>query len=228
MKLPAAKDFGWNFKSVAEAHSTISHLPDGRTLFEVEHPVVRGITVEMLEWWYGVYADLNVVIAGETVPAFRLSHPRDHIHLINQRVAQGGPLEVGDVVKIAESYQRNPKYITKEFLEVTRRDGNGFALKAERLGVTVADIEYQFWDVEGGVQIRNLLTVGVVGGALKPLINRVFVPWLYNEDKTYAWVIHCVEEIGNFENFLSELYVRRDQGMTITWEREVKQRDQAG
>lgn len=222
MHLPELREFGWELKSFENAHSTVTHLPDGRTLFEVDHPPVRDVTAEMLTWWYGVYADLTLVIDGDTYPAFLVSHPQDHISLGSEKAAPDGPLKAGDFVNIQEAYQRNPKFALDERLEVVALDGQRFALKATRRGVTVADLEFRFEDGPEGAKFTNLLTVGVESGWLKPLVNRVMIPWLYYEDKNYAWVLHTVEEVGNFENFLPEIFARRDQGMTIHWNRNCR------
>lgn len=219
MQLPEPREFGWALKSFDNAHSIVTHLPDGRTLFEVDHPPVRDVTAEMLTWWYGIYADLTLEIDGVSYPAFLVSHPLDHISLNSEKAVPEGPLQVGDFLNIKEAYQRNPKFSLDERLEVVALEEHRFALKATRRGVTVADLEFRFEDGPDGAKFTNHLTVGVESGWLKPLVNRVMIPWLYYEDKNYAWVLHTVEEIGNFENFLPEIFARRDQGMTIRWNR---------
>ncbi len=222
MQLPDPRDFGWHLKTFDDAHSTVTHLPDGRTLFEVDHPPVREVTAEMLEWWYSVYADLTLVIDGTPYPAFLVSHPSDHISLKIVKGEQGRPLQPRDCLHIVEAYGRNPKYLLNETIEVVALETNRYALKASRRGITVADMEFRFSDGPDGVVFTNHLTVGVESGFLKALVNRVMIPWIYNEDKNYAWVLHSVEEIGNFENFLPEVFARRDQGMTITWDRNAR------
>lgn len=219
MQLPEPREFGWALKSFDNAHSIVTHLPDGRTLFEVDHPPVRDVTAEMLTWWYGIYADLTLEIDEDSYPAFLVSHPLDHISLNSEKAVPEGPLQAGDVLNIKEAYQRNPKFSLDERLEVVALEEHRFALKATRRGVTVADLEFRFEDGPDGAKFTNHLTVGVESGWLKPLVNRVMIPWLYYEDKNYAWVLHTVEEIGNFENFLPEIFARRDQGMTIRWNR---------
>ena len=219
MQLPEPREFGWALKNFDNAHSTVTHLPDGRTLFEVDHPPVRDVTAEMLSWWYGTYADLTLEIDGDSYPAFLVSHPLDHISLSSEKAVKDGPLKAGDFLNIQEAYQRNPKYALDERLEVVALDAQRFALKATRRGVTVADLEFRFEDGPDGAKFTNHLTVGVERGWLKSLVNRVMIPWIYYEDKNYAWVLHTVEEVGNFENFLPEIFARRDQGMTIRWNR---------
>ena len=219
MHIPEPRAFGWQLKTFDNAHSKVTHLPDGRKLFEVNHPPVRGVTAEMLCWWYGVYADLQLVIDGVTYPAFLVSHPLDHISLESHKARSDGPLLPGDFVTLHEAYDRNPKYSINEYVEVIARDETQFHLRASRRGVTVADVVFEYQDGPDGATFTNHLTVGVREGLLKSFVNKVMIPWLYNEDKNYAWILHSVQEIGNFENFLPEIFARRDQGMTIVWDR---------
>ncbi|GAA6182561.1 hypothetical protein NBRC116594_39990 [Shimia sp. NS0008-38b] len=219
MNLPEVRDFGWELRRLDDGFSKVTLLPDGRTLFEVEHAPVRDVTTDMLSWWYGVYADLKLVIDEQMYPAYLVSHPLDHISLRSEKKDKDGPLSPGDFITLVEAYGRNPQHSTNERLEVTQRDKKKFALRASRRGITVADVEFVFVDGPDGAEVKNKLTVGVENGILKPLVNRWIVPWLYNEDRNYAWVRHSIEEIGNFENFLPDIYARRDQGMVISWNR---------
>lgn len=219
MQMPEPREFGWALKTFDDAHATVTHLPDGRTLFEVEHPPVRDVTTEMLQWWYGAYTDLTMIIDGQAVPAFLVSHPKDHISISSTKSDATKPLQPGDMIHIMEAYQRNPKYLLKEDIEVVARDETRFALRARRRGVTVAEMEFRYMDSPEGAVFTNHLTVGVSKGVLKPLVNHVMIPWIYNEDKNYAWVLHSVEEVGNFENFLPDVFQRRAQGQVITWNR---------
>lgn len=223
MEFPEPRDFGWSLKTFDNAFSKVTHMADGRTLFEVKHPPVREVTAEMLCWWYGVCADLTLVIDGQTHPAFLVSHPLDHVSFDSEKRNKDRPLTSGDHVTIVEAYKRRPEFLVHERLEVVALDQGRFSLRAMRGGVTVADLTIFFEDGPDGLVVRNLLTVGVEKGLLKPFVNRLIIPWLYYEDKNYAWVLHSVEEIGNLENFLPEIFARRDQGMTICWDRNSPQ-----
>lgn len=223
MELPEPRNFGWDLKNVDKAFSKMAHLSDGRAVFEIDHQPVREVTAEMLAWWYGVCANLTLVIDGETYPAYRVSHPRDHVSFERAEHAGDRPLAAGDHVNIVEAYKRKAEFLVREQLEVVALDETQFCLRATRAGITVAHLSFFFEDGEDGLQVRNLLTVGLEKGLLKPLVNRLLIPWLYSEDKNYAWMRHSVEEIGNFENFLPEIFARRDQGMTICWDRNSPQ-----
>ncbi|MBO9478447.1 hypothetical protein J7382_12945 [Shimia sp. R11_0] len=219
MDLPEPRDFGWDLKGHEGAFSTVTHLSDGRTLFEVEHSPVQGVTAEMLHWWYGVYADLTLVIDGERYPAFLVAHPTEHVSLTSEKHDAGAPLAPGDHVTLVEVYGGDLRRLVNQRFEVTHLDASRYALQVKVKGVVIADVEFRYRDGDNGAAVRNTFTLGLRRGLWKPFVNRLLLPWVYHEDKTYAWVQHNIEEIGNLENFLPEIYARRDQGMTIYWNR---------
>ena len=73
-----------------------------------------------------------------------------------------------------------------------------------------------------GLKISTRLCVGVADGWAKTLINQVFVPLLFDEKKTEAWMLHNVEEVGSWENFLPVIFERRTQGDFIVWDTETE------
>ena len=55
------------------------------------------------------------------------------------------------------------------------------------------------------------LTVGPENPIGRIFVNRLVRPRLFPDDKARAWLRHNVEEVGNFEFFLPELYARRER-----------------
>lgn len=56
-----------------------------------------------------------------------------------------------------------------------------------------------------GTLYRNSLTVGVEGKFGRP-INALIRRFLFDEARGLAWIKHNIEEVGNFESFLPQLY----------------------
>jgi hypothetical protein len=59
--------------------------------------------------------------------------------------------------------------------------------------------------VESGTRYHNSLTVGTqgfAGGIVNPLIRTL----AFDEAHGRAWIKHNIEEVGNFEAFLPQLY----------------------
>ena len=71
----------------------------------------------------------------------------------------------------------------------------------------VVHLDYRFSAIDDGTRYENSLTVGSQGPALaRFLVNRFVRPRLFPEAMGQAWLRHNVEEVGNFEFFLPELY----------------------
>jgi hypothetical protein len=67
----------------------------------------------------------------------------------------------------------------------------------------MARMSYRFSRVDGGTLYENELVVGARGrlGAVN-----FISPVLFPEAKGQAWIVHNVEEVGSFEQFLPTLY----------------------
>ncbi|MCP4208448.1 MAG: hypothetical protein GY767_15545 [Shimia sp.] len=220
MELPPPGEFEWSLRGLEEAKTVFTQNRDGRIVLEVRHPVVTGVTAEMVDWWFGIYAHLHIQTVGERLQAFKLWHPRDHISI--QRADKGwfGHLKPGDRVTLKETYGANKEYGNTETFFVTKRDREGYALIVKRFGLTVADMRYAFEDTPEGLCVSTRLCVGVADGWAKTLINHFFVPLLFDEKKTEAWMSHNVEEVGAWSHFLPEIFALREQGDVIMWGRE--------
>lgn len=222
MQLPSPEEFGWPLRGLEEAETVFTQNRNGRIVLEVHHPGITGVTAEMIEWWFEVYAHLKVQIDGDIYDAFNLWHPRDHKYLRRADEGWSGPLKPGDRVSLSEAYGLSQEYSNKETVTIVRLDRQGFGLRAIRLGLTVAELSYAFEDTPEGLKISTRLYVGVADGWAKTLINQVFVPLLFDEKKTEAWMLHNVEEVGSWENFLPVIFERRTQGDFIVWDTETE------
>ena len=217
-KLPPARDFGWALRGLEEAETVFTQTRDGRLVLELRHPVVPGVTAEMVAWWFGVYAHQKLSVDGEIHLAFLVWHPRDHLHIKRVGGETDAPLKAGDRIAFREAYGRDTRYSTDETLRVLRRSVRSYAIRSVRWGFTVAELEHFFEDSKDGVQVLTRLCVGVPDGWAKTLINQVFIPVLFDEKKTEAWMRHNVEEISAWSHFLPEIYARREQGDVIVWD----------
>ena len=220
MEQPPPGVFEWSLRGLEEAETVFTHSSDGRIILEVHHPIVAGVTTEMVHWWFGVYAHLKLRINGDDFDAFKVWHPRDHKYLRRADNNWSGPLRPGDRVSLSEAYGPGQKYSNKETVQIVRLDQKGFGLRAIRLGLTVADLSYAFDDTPEGLKVSTRLCVGVANGWAKTLINQVFVPLLFDEKKTEAWMLHNVEEVSSWANFLPAIFARREQGDLIVWDRD--------
>ncbi|WP_412550923.1 hypothetical protein [Shimia sp. MIT910701] len=222
MELPPPGAFDWSLRGLEEAETVFTQSRDGRIIMEVRHPVVAGVTCEMVHWWFGVYAHLKLQIDGDVFDAFKVWHPRDHKYLRRADAEWSGPLRPGDRVSLSEAYGPSQEYSNTETVQIVRLDQQGFGLRAIRLGLTVADLSYAFDDTPEGLEVSTRLCVGVANGWAKTLINQVFLPLLFDEKKTEAWMLHNVEEVSSWASFLPEVFARREQGDFIVWDRDTE------
>ncbi|MEM9776320.1 MAG: hypothetical protein AAF902_17220 [Chloroflexota bacterium] len=216
MNLPKKRNFNWPLKPFGSAETEINHLSTGQIEVIIRHEIIKGITVEMLHWWFSHFTDMTIEVNGKTYPAYFVWHPNDHIGVTAFKSEEGRPMKAGDHIRIEEAFQRNAKYLVSEKALVSELSTQNMGLKGHALGQTILHLRHSFNDVEGGVQYHSRMLLGLEKGLLKPFVNNVILPRRFNEEKAEAWLIHNIEEVGYFENFLARLYARRESGKHIS------------
>ncbi|MBO9400205.1 hypothetical protein [Shimia sp. R9_3] len=216
-KRPELERFEWPQRRLEDATTAFSQMPDGRLELTVEHQRLNGISCEMLCWWFGVYAFLEVDLGPHVAKAFSVWHPRDHIDIRPFLATQMMPSNPGDYIVMEEAYGAEPSYRSIEKFKIVQRDTSKYAIEVYRAGLRVAGLEYSFEAHPDGTEVVSCLWVGVDKGWSRILINNLVVPFLFDVKKTEAWMQHNVEEIGALEHLLPILYERRGEGRRITW-----------
>lgn len=201
---PVPLDIPWTRKSLDSARSGVEVLADGRLRCWIEHDVVRGVTPAMLVWWFR-HVDGDMTYAGRRLSRYRVWHPRDHIAIEYSRRNADGSVGVGSVIHLTEMLGANPKYLIDVHTEILRLDAGGFAHRPRTFGLRLARMDYTFRAVDGGTQYDNSLTVGAEGTLAAPL-NAFIRRFVFDAKRGQAWLLHNVEEVGNFESFLPALY----------------------
>lgn len=200
MNLPEPLEVPWTMKPLASAETRAERLDDGRLRFSIRHDVLAGITPEQVCWWFrNIGGDME--LEGRRVARYRVWHPRDHVSWALRR-PRGGEIGAGSVFHIRECFGRDPRWALDVLLHVTRLDPGGFATVSRVLGVTVSRMEYHFTRVAGGTLYENSLTVGIERA---PRLNALLRARVFPEERGRAWLLHNVEEVGNFEHFLPGL-----------------------
>ena len=204
--LPEPLDIAWVQKPRETAETEVSVLEDGRLKLWIRHEVLSGVTPAMLVWWFK-NLEGDVRIGGRTVARYRVWHPRDHIAFRYARRCPDGTIGPGAVFHIREAFARNPRWSIDVLSHVEKLDESGFIHAPQRFGRKVAHLEYIFESVPGGTRYTNWLIAGVPGIAplVRP-INRLVRAQVFPDDKARAWLTHNVEEVGNLQSFLPELY----------------------
>jgi DAPG hydrolase PhiG domain len=201
---PEPLNIQWKCKSIETAHSGYEILADGRIHCWIEHDVIRGVTPQMLVWWFK-HLEGDVDIEGQRLNRYRVWHPRDHIAIEYSRRNPDGSIGVGCVIHLTEMLGANPDYLIDVHTEIVKLDEQGFAHRPRFHGFRLARMDYEFRETDGGTIYRNSLTVGAQG-ILGKLLNRLIRAFVFNEARGRAWIKHNIEEVGNFETFLPKLY----------------------
>jgi len=203
---PPPLDIHWICKPVTSATSGLELLADGRIHCWIEHEIVRGVTPKMLVWWFK-HLEGDLEIDGQRLNRYRVWHPRDHVAIAYSKRNADGSIGVGCVIHITEMLGANPDYLVDVHTEITQLDEQGFAHRPRLHGLQVARMDYQFAETPEGTLYRNSLTIGVEGW-LGRIINPLIRKFAFDEARGHAWIKHNIEEVGNFELFLPQLYAK--------------------
>jgi hypothetical protein len=231
--IPAPLACPWPLKPLSSATTRLNRLADDRLELTIKHDLIRGVTREMLAWWF-CRIDGTMDYMGQTVPRYQVWHPRDHIFYKDVTTAADGTGSAGTRRHIVEAFDRNRHYLVNIIDRVVYLDETGILLSTEQAGITlgafqspliplgleVATLQHDFIAAPTGTRYESRMLVGrdTLFGRL--LLNRRLLPWLVmSDDMGRAWLQHNVEEVGNFEQFLPALYERsltgNDHGETL-------------
>lgn len=203
--LPEPLRLPWQLKPVSSASTGVETLNDGRKRFWIKHSVLKNITPVMLVWWFG-HMEGDLEIQGQQFSRYRVWHPLDHVYARYVRRAPDGSVGPGAQIALCEYLGRNPAYKVEAVSTIEKLDEAGFIHNVIRGGVRIARMEHVFTKTVDGMRDENCL---IVPGT--PRLGRfagLLVPLLFSDGKGQAWLKHNIEEMGNLENFLPELYER--------------------
>src|SRR5262249_22707882 len=116
--------------------------------------------------------------------------------------------DVSSVYHAVEAFGANMKHLVEADFHLRKLDTAGATLQMYALGQTVMSIHASFAAEGTATRIITTMTVGFSGwgGALG--VNRPLIGWFFSAERRCAWLKHIVEEIGNLQFFLPELYHR--------------------
>ena len=194
----------WELKPISSAETGMEALPDGRIKFWLRHDALKGVTLQMLVWWFK-HIDGDIQINGVTYPRYRIWHPRDHIRHNYVKRCSDGSVGPGTIMRITEAFNRNPDFLIDNYVVIEQLDESGFAFSPILRGVKVGRAEYSFTPVSNGTLYENSMTIGVPWSRIG---NRLVIPSAFPKEKGIAWFRHNIEEVGSFEHFLPELYAQ--------------------
>lgn len=195
----------WGLKPLGSARCGAERLADGRLSWWIEHETLKGVSPRMLVWWFS-HLEGEVEIDGQRVSRYRAWHPYDHVHASYARRLPDGSVGPGAAIRLREYLGANPRFEVDTISDISRLDEGGFVHHPRVQGLRgLVTMEYRFTAVDGGCRYENRLLIGGTQGWrrwLTPLVQR----FAFDSAHGLAWLRHNVEEVGNFERFLPDLY----------------------
>lgn len=203
------------FKPVSSAKWThVQVLPNGGLRVQIEHDDLKGVTPEMLQWWFENLAGTTTWngrdFTGPEIHHYHLWHHRDHIRITPLTDAPDGgrnnAFRVGALSQIDEQFNDYRDRV-HQVMRTTRLDTSEFNFDILGPGGRPAGkILHRYAPVPGGVSFyaETLVdfNVPVFGG----LINRLLRPVVFSNATADHWIYHNIEETGRTQDILPTLY----------------------
>lgn len=199
----------WPLRPVQSARHSIEPA-DGRAVVTIEHAPLPGVTPEMLGWWYG-HVPGTMRYAGAVWPRYLVWHPLDHI---SYRVERPGPAGTGSVragtrLAITEALGRDPRMLLDIRVAVEEVSAERAVVAKRVAGTAVVRLENEFHKGPDGARYTTRLSIGDTTVLGRLLLNRVARTRAFPPRKILPWIRHHVEEVGNLEHFLPDLFRKR-------------------
>jgi hypothetical protein len=207
LPLLAPRRVPWTLKPLESAKTSLVYDDFGRMVMTIQHDVLKGLTPEMLAWWFANIGG-EMDIDGQRINKYLAWHPIDHIKWELVRPAPDGRIGPGAVFRIVEAFNGDPRLYVDIHDNVIRLDRSGFTLVQHRLGMEVARLNHDFGAVEGGASYFSTLTIGAAVPLVRSLLNPVMQRAFFTEEMGRAWLRHNIEEVGALEHIIPRIYPR--------------------
>jgi DAPG hydrolase PhiG domain len=205
LPLPPPRNLLWSLKSLESAKTSLSYDEFGRTVIHIRHDPLKGVSPEMVAWWFGNIAG-DMELEGTQLNKYLVWHPQDHILWELVQAGPDGRASAGAKFRIVEAFGRNPDFYVGITATVTRLDATGITLVGFRLGQQISRLNHDFAAVDGGTQYVSTLTIGTTLPRLRAVLNPLIHRAIFTEAMGYSWLRHNVEEVGLLEHIIPRIY----------------------
>lgn len=209
--LPAARAFGWQMKPLASAKTSFDITDKGVFDLRIEHDKIRGVTPRMLNWWFHNIGG-TMSYQGREYPRYLVWHPVDHIDWQLAKKSPQGDAGQGASFRIVEAFGGNMDHLVDSTELVEKLDATGIRLVRRIGGVEVFSLQHDFHAAGDDTIYISRMVVGAVSFPMRYLFNSCVRPAIFSQAMGTAWLKHNVEEVGNFEFFLPQLYAEAARG----------------
>lgn len=201
--LPPPLPVRFPLRDVEPSRTSIQRLPRNRVRMTIDHAPLRGITPEMVLWWFRNIGG-ELAYGDDIVPRYRAWHPLDHISWRLAREAPGGGAGEGARFHIVEAFGRDPDMLVDTVDTVEKLDATGIRLVFRILGVQVFQLEHTWSRADGATHYTSVFDLGARARMFAP-VNAFIRARLFRPEMDAAWIRHNVEEVGLLEHLLPEL-----------------------
>jgi hypothetical protein len=204
-ELPDPLDFGWEMKSLTSAETSFIIDEQGVFKLNIIHDLIKDVTPTMLLWWFKNIAG-NMEYKGNIYRKYSVWHPKDHIHWELVCPGKYEKVGVGAKFKIVEAFGRDKKNLINSIEIVEKLDETGIRLVKRIFGIEIFSLQHDFQSIGNNTLYKSEMIVGTHKFPMNIIFNLYIKPQLFTEEMGNAWLKHNIEEVGNFEYFLPDLY----------------------
>ena len=207
LPLPPPRPLVHPLRAADTAVTSVQTLSRQRRRVTIDHQPLRGITPEMLLWWFQNIG--GFMTYGDTVVANYLAwHPVDHIRWELARPAPGGGAREGARFRIVEAFQGRSEFYVDTTDTVEKLDATGIRLVRRFAGVPVLQLSHTWSACDGHTHYVSVLEVGALARLFTP-VNHYLTRRRFPMSMTQAWIVHNIEEVGLLEHLLLDVYTDR-------------------
>jgi hypothetical protein len=217
--LPPERNFGWKMKPLASAKTNFTIDKDGVFKLTIEHDTICGVTPKMLLWWFqNIGGEMDY--QGKTYPRYLVWHPKDHIHWSLANNSANRKAEQGSYFRIVEAFDGNMKYLIDSVEFVEKLDETGIRLTKKIGSTEIFSLQHDFIPDGNNTIYKSQMIIGTNKKIFGKIFNSLIRPFIFSKKMGNAWLKHNIEEVGNFEFFLPELYYQETGEMVMSNEYE--------
>lgn len=194
------------FKPVSSAKwVNVEANRDGSIRVQIEHDTIRGVTPEMMRWWFEHLCATTtwngIDFTGPEISNYHLWHHRDHI-AVTALSEPGRPgFAVGVTARIDEQFNDYRDRI-RATVVATRLDEEEFTFEIRKWGQPVGRIVHRYGPERDGLRFYAETVIGFERFTLANAVR----PLLYSARTAERWIRHNIEETGRSEDILPVLY----------------------
>lgn len=205
-EIEAPRPHFWDYPKLSEAIYKTEIMDDGKILIEIQHPILKGVTPEMLAWWYRNLASGKAKMQGTEYDYYHLFHLTEHGQTKVIEPATDGSKGMG-VGAIVYRQERFGTYLSKGKARVESFSNAGFVVTPVMGPLTFGRLEHSFVAQDGGTLYKVRTVLGSDLPILGPLLTYYIRTKQFPPEVVQEWIRHQVEEVGSLPHFLPNLFL---------------------